>query len=340
MNARFQLFRKSLFVGLFAALTLLAMTPQRAAAAEDLTVAYFLEWPMPFQYAKVEGIYEKELGRKIKWVAFDTGTAMSAAMASGDVHISVSQGVPPFVVAASAGQDLQVVDVAVSYADNDNCVVAEALEIDKSNARELEGKKVGIPKGTAAHYGFLKQMDHFGVDINSMEIVDMAPPDGAAAFAQGNLDMVCGWGGALRRMLEHGNILLTGDEKTELGILVFDVTSVPASFAAEESELLSKFLKVTADMNAMWNSGKHTDKMLPVIAKDSGMDLKATRETINTFVFPSVKDQLSAKWLGGGAQTFMKGVAQVFLDAGSIDSARSTYEDAVNPIPLNDASAM
>jgi len=340
MNASFQFFRKSLIIGMLASLTLLAMTPQRAAAADGLTVAYFLEWPMPFQYAKVEGIYEKELGMKIKWVAFDTGTAMSAAMASGDVHISVSQGVPPFVVAASAGQDLQVVDVAVSYADNDNCVVAEALEIDKSNAKELEGKKVGIPKGTAAHYGFLKQMDHFGVNINTMEIVDMAPPDGAAAFAQGNLDMVCGWGGALRRMLEHGNVLLTGAEKTELGILVFDVTSVPASFAAEEAELLSKFLKVTGDMNDMWNSGKHRDKMLPVIAKDSGMDLKATGDTIDTFIFPSVKDQLSGQWLGGGAQTFMKGVAQVFLDAGSIDSARSTYEDAVNPIPLNDASGM
>ena len=141
-------------------------------------------------------------------------------------------------------------------------------------------------------------------------------------------------------MKQHGNILLTGAEKTDLGILVFDVTSVPASFAAEESELLSKFLKVTADMNEMWNSGKHTDEMLPVIAKDSGMDLQATRDTINTFVFPSVEEQLSAKWLGGGAQTFMKGVAQVFLDAGSIDSVRSTYEDAVNPIPLSDASRM
>jgi taurine transport system substrate-binding protein len=333
MNTSFKIIRKSVAAGALATLMLLAMTPQRAAAADEITVAYFLEWPMPFQYGKVEGIYEKELGVDIKWVAFDTGTAMSAAMASGDV-------VPPFVVAASAGQDLQVVDVAVSYADNDNCVVAEALEIDKSNAKELEGKKVGIPKGTAAHYGFLKQMDHFGVDINTMEIVDMAPPDGAAAFAQGNLDMVCGWGGALRRMLEHGNILLTGAEKTELGILVFDVTSVPASFAAEEAELLSKFLKVTGDMNAMWNSGKHRDKMLPVIAKDSGMDVKSTGETIDTFVFPSVEEQLSGKWLGGGAQTFMKGVAQVFLDAGSIDSARSTYEDAVNPIPLNDASSM
>ena len=34
---------------------------------------------------------------------------MSAAMASGDVHISYSQGVTPFLVATAAGQDLQVI---------------------------------------------------------------------------------------------------------------------------------------------------------------------------------------------------------------------------------------
>ncbi len=329
--------KKLALAGAVAAASLTAMQPQVATAADEITVAYFLEWPMPFQYGKVKGIYEEELGVDINWVSFDTGTAMSAAMASGDVQISVSQGVPPFVVAASAGQDLQIVDVAVSYSENDNCVVAEALEIDKTNAKELEGKKVGVPKGTAAHYGFLSQMNHFGVDINSMDIVDMAPPDGAAAFAQGNLDMVCGWGGALRRMKEHGNILLTGAEKEELGILVFDVTSVPAAFAAENSELLSKFLKVTADMNAMWNSGNNTGEMVPVIAKDSGMDEEATISTMATFEFPSVDDQLSAKWLGGGAQSFMKGVADVFKNAGSIDSARSSYANAVNTGPLQDA---
>ncbi len=313
----------------------------QAAMAQELTVGYFLEWPMPFQYAKVMGTYEKELGVKINWRSFDTGTAMSAAMASGDVQISVSQGVPPFVVATSAGQDLQAVDVAVSYADNDNCVVAEALEIDKTNAKELEGKRVGVPIGTAAHYGFLKQMEHFGVDINTMEVVDMAPPDGAAAFAQGNLDMVCGWGGSLRRMKEHGNVLLTGAEKTALGILVFDVTSVPASFAAEEPDMLAKFLKVTADANAVWNAGGDAAKaMIPVIAKDSGMDEAATAETMSTFVFPSVEEQLSAKWLGGNAQTFMKGVAGVFVNAGAIPAARDSYDDAINVGPLTAASKM
>lgn len=325
--------KKSMLAALMAGAAM-AVSAQAAKAADEITVAYFLEWPMPFQFAKVNGTYDKELGVKVNWVAFDTGTAMSAAMASGDVHIAVSQGVPPFVVATSAGQDLQVVDVAVSYADNDNCVVSSALEIDKASAGELAGKKVGVPIGTAAHYGFLKQMSHFGIDISGMEIVDMAPPDGAAAFAQGNLDMVCGWGGSLRRMKEHGNVLLTGAEKEELGILVFDVTSAPASFVAEEPELLAKFLKVTADANAAWNDGSGVDEMLPVIAKDAGMDVEATKATISTFVFPSVEDQLTDKWLGGGSQEFMKGVAEVFVEAGSIDKALPSYADAVNTGPL------
>ena len=311
-----------------------------AAAAHEITVGYFLEWPMPFQYAKEKGLYDEAMGVKVNWVSFDTGTAMSAAMASGDVQLSVSQGVPPFVVATSAGQDLQILDVAVSYADNDNCVVAEALEIDKDSASELAGKKVGVPIGTAAHYGFLKQMNHFGVDIATMDIVDMAPQDGAAAFAQGALDMVCGWGGALRRMKEHGNVLLTGAEKEALGILVFDVTSGPAAFVAENPDLVAKFLKVTAEANAMWNSGENTDEMLPVIATDAGMDEAATAETMATFIFPPLEEQLSEKWLDGGAQAFMKGVADVFVGAGSIDKALGTYEGAVNVGPLKAAEAL
>ncbi|MBK0401234.1 ABC transporter substrate-binding protein [Limibaculum sp. M0105] len=330
---------KKALLGTVAALSL-ALPALPAAALDEITVAYFLEWPMPFQYAKVQGEYDKAMGVKVNWVSFDTGTAMSAAMASGDVQLAVSQGVPPFVVATSAGQDLQIVDVAVSYSDNDNCVVRSALEIDKANAKDLEGKKVAVPLGTAAHYGFLKQMSHFGVDIGTMEIVDMAPPDGAAALAQGAVDMSCGWGGALRRMKEHGNILLTGAEKEELGILVFDVTSAPAGFVAEYPDLVAKFLAVTADANARWNSGNATAEMLPVIAKDAGMDVDATSATIATFFFPNVEDQLSAKWLGGGAQEFMKGVADVFVQAGSIDKALDTYDNNVNTGPLKAAAGM
>ncbi|MGJ8546366.1 MAG: taurine ABC transporter substrate-binding protein [Sulfitobacter sp.] len=330
---------KSKLLGAVASVAMLSGA-QAAFAEGELTVGYFLEWPMPFQFAKANGTYDEALGKTVNWVSFDSGTAMSAAMASGDVQISVSQGLPPFVVATSGGQDIQFVDVAVSYSENDNCVVSSALEIDKDSAGELAGKKVAVPLGTAAHYGFLKQMSHFGVDVSSMSVVDMAPAEGAAALSQGAVDMACGWGGALRRMKESGNVLLTGAEKEELGILVFDVTSAPASYVSENGEELAKFLKVTADANAMWNSGEHTDEMLPVIAKDAGMDADATAETLAGFEFPSIEDQLGDKWLGGGIQEYMDGVAQVFVDAGSIDSKLDSYQGTVVLTPLEAAKGM
>lgn len=326
---------KSKLMGAVAGLAVLAGANTAMADGHgEITVAYFLEWPMPFQFAKETGMYDEALGVKVNWVSFDTGTAMSAAMASGDVQLSVSQGIPPFVVATSAGQDLQVLDVAVSYSDNDNCVVRADLEIDKDSASELNGKKVAVPLGTAAHFGFLEQMNHFGVDINSMEVVDMAPAEGQAALAQGSIDMACGWGGALRRMKESGNVLLTGAEKEELGILVFDATTAPTSFVAENSDMVAAFLKVTADANAMWADEANQAKMLPVIAKDAGMSEEDTASTMSTFVFPTVEEQLGAKWLGGGAAAFMKGVADVFVAAGGIDAAKASYEDNVNAGPL------
>ncbi len=312
---------------------MIAFSVTPAKALDEITVAYFLEWPMPMLALKADGTFEEELGVNINWRSFETGTAMSAAMAAGDVQLSVSQGVPPFVVAASAGQDIQVIDVAVSYSDNDNCVVHADLEIDKDSADELAGKKVAVPLGTAAHYGFLRQMNHFGIDLAGLEVVNMPPPEGAAALAQKAVDFACGYGGGLTRMKEHGNVLLTGAEKEELGILVFDVTSAPADFVAENAELVSKFLGITAAANAKWNESQD-EAMLQVLATESGMDLEAARSAISTMKFPSAEEQLSEKWLGGNAQTFMKGVADVFVEAGSIDSALDTYENAVNAEPL------
>lgn len=320
----------------------MAMSGQAAFADAhgEITVAYFLEWPMPFLAAKASGAFDEALGKKVNWVSFETGTAMSAAMASGDVQIAVSQGLPPFVVATSGGQDLQIIDVAVSYSENDNCVVHADLEIDKDSAGELAGKKVAVPLGTAAHYGFLRQMSHFGVPLDSLQIVDMAPPEGASALSQKAVDFACGYGGGLTRMKEYGNVLLTGAEKEEVGILVFDVISAPASYIAGNGEEVAKFLSVVTKENERYNSGAGGDEMIEVLAKEAGMDLDAAKSALAGMKMLSAAEALSDAWLGQNAATFMKGVADVFVEAGSIDSALESYEGAINTGPLNAARDM
>lgn len=335
--------KASKFTGLLGGLALVISTGQAAQAQspEEITIAYFLEWAMPFEYAKAQREFEKEMGVKIIWRAFDTGNAMSAAMASGDVQIAVSQGVPPFIVATSAGQDLQMIDVAVSYSGNDNCVVSDRLDITKANVKELEGRKVAVPIGTAAQFDFLKQMEHFGVDSSTMQIVDMAPADGAAALAQGNVDMACGFGGGLQRMEEHGHVLMTGAEKDEIGLHVFDVISTPAGFAAANPELLTKFLNVVHKANSEWNSGTEAQaRMLPVIAKDAGMDVDVAEKMLKGFSFLDYTDTLGSGWMGGGTQEYLKEVANFFQQTGNTPKALGSYDDAVNAELLKAAEKM
>ena len=339
MNRKLKFLQKASIAAALAASTAVALTPQSAAAAEELTVAYFLEWPMPFQYAQAKKIYDEELGVTVKWVSFDAGTAMSAAMASGDVHIAVSQGVTPFLTAVSAGQDLQAIDVALTYSDNDNCVVRKSLEITKDNAKELAGKTVGVPLSTAAHTGFLAQMAHFGVDTSKMKIVDMAPVDSAAAFANGNMDMVCGWGGPLRRMKEFGNVLIEGDEKEKIVGKVYDVISTTGSWAKENSDLVTKFLKVTNDMNDKFNNGG-AEEMMPEIAKMAGQD-EATAKAIMTtgMKFISSEQALSDEWMGGFLVKNFDAAGAKLAEGGTV-KALPSYEGAVNSSYLKAAGGM
>jgi len=300
---------------------LAATTGTAANALDELVVAYFLEWPTPNQHAQANKIYAEKLGIPVKWVAFDAGTAMSAAMASGDVHISYSQGVTPFLVATAAGQDLQVVE----------------LEITKENVMELKGKKVAVPLGTAAHSGFLAQIAHFGMAESDFTIVDMAPSDSAAAFSQPNTDlaMACGWGGSLRSMKQHGNPIIEGAEKEAVVGKVFDVTSVPTAFGEENPDVLAKFLAITAEMNAMYAADPAP--MMEGIAKEAGMDMEGTTAVIGTFVFPDTATQLSADWMGGGVAEYLANAA---AGLGDKITPLSDYSAVVNSSYLEAASKM
>lgn len=318
--------------------TAAALLASPAAAMDEITVAYFLEWPTPNQYAQATELFEETMGVRINWRAFETGVQMSAAMAGGAVQIAFSQGVPPFVVASSAGMDIELAAVAVTYDDNDNCVVHESTGITAENVGELEGQRVAVPLGTAAHYGMLRQLEHFGIDPSNLSIVDLSPADGAAAMARGDVAMACGWGGGLRRMMEYGDVLLTGDQKRELGIRIFDVVSVESGFGAAHPELVASFLRVTDDMNRRFQTDR--EAMVPVIAEAAGMDMEGTNATLDAFGFPLMEDQLGPDWLGGGLQEFLLEVAEFFVEQGTIESALESYEGVVNPAYMNMAVEM
>jgi len=130
---------KKLLKSVVAGAALLSGTTSLAQATDSVNVAFFLEWATPNQIAKVDKAYDDAMGVDVNWTDFTAGTQMTEAMLAGDIDISYSQGLAPFVTAIQQGAPLKMVSIAVVYEAND-CFVANGLGISSANASELEGK--------------------------------------------------------------------------------------------------------------------------------------------------------------------------------------------------------
>ena len=280
----------SILLGTLVAFSLSASVAN--AAAKEVRVAFFLEWATPNQEDKVKKAFDKAMGVPVKWVDFKTGGEMTEAMLGGSIDISYSQGLTPFVNAVNAKAPIKLVDIAVTYGmGNTTCIVSNSSGISKSNASQLEGKKVAVPLGTMADYVFKETMRVVGANPSKIKVIDMNPEDGSAALINGDVAMACLFGGkSIKNALEKGKRMLSVKEATDAGISGIDITSVTNKFLKENPGMVKTFVEVTHEANARFRAGKSDMK---VIAKDAAMDLAGTKKQMAGFGFPDAKTMKS-----------------------------------------------
>jgi taurine transport system substrate-binding protein len=296
---------------------------EAAEKPEAITVAYFPEWPTANQVAQAERWYDEEMGLEVTWRQFQSGVDMARAMVAGEVEISYSMGIIPFIGAVSEGAPLTAVGIAVSYAENDNCVVHRKAAIDKANAHELEGKKVAVPFGTVTHYKLLRTLDFLAVDTSKLDLVDMVSAKGAEALARGEVTMACGWGGALRRMLGKNRVLMSAREQTKIGIRTFDVVAVTNDLAEKYPDLVTAFLRVS-DRAADYLDDD-PDRAQPIIAQAAGLSPRESDILLARFQFYTREAQLTGTWMRGGVQAFAKEVADFMVGQGVMAKSLDDY---------------
>jgi len=260
------------------------------AAAKEVRIAFFLEWASPNQEDKVKGAFAKAFGVPVKWTNFATGGEMTEAMMSGDIDISYSQGLTPFVNAVNSKKPITLVDVSILYGmKGTTCVVANSAGISKANASQLEGKKVAVALGTMADYVFKETMRVVGADASKMTIIDMVPEDSAVALANGDVAMSCLFGKkSIGTALKSGKLMLSVKEASDAGIAGIDITSVTNKFMKENPGMVKTFLEVTHDANKRYKAGKSD---FAVIAKDATTSVGDTKDQMASFGFPSTKQQ-------------------------------------------------
>jgi len=305
----------------------LGLAFSHSANAEDLKVTIGYQTVVePSKVAQSDGLYEKQLGAAIDWRKFDSGADVVAAIASGAIDIGYV-GSSPLAAAASRQLPIETIYVVGLIGESEALVARDGAGIEK--IADLKGKKVAVPFVSTTHYSLLAALQHEGVDPKSVEILNLRPPEIAAAWQRGDIDAAYVWDPALGQIKTSGKVVLDSAKVAEWGAPTFDAWIVRKDFAEEHPQAVTDFVKVTGNAYSEFLSAPDawttSSEQAQKIAKITGAKVEDVPVLLKGYVFPSLAEQASGEYLG---EATVKAVAQTsaFLkEQGRIDAVLDDY---------------
>ncbi len=325
---------------LLAATVAVALTAQlQSAAAEEVTLNIGYQ-PIvePSRVPQADGTYEKATGAKINWQKFDGGADVIAAIASGSLDIGYVGSSP---LAAAASRELPVETIFVVGLISE----AEALAVRSvAKPEDLVGKKIATPFVSTAHYSLLTALKHWNVDPKAVEILNLRPPEIAAAWERGDIDGAYVWDPVLAQLKKSGTVLATSADVADWGGPTFDAWIVSKKFAEEHADVVTAFVKVTGDATAAyranpdaWNA---TSPEAEKIARLTGAKREDVPALLKGYTFPSLEEQVGEALLGGGTTKAVADTSAFLLEQGKIPAALSDYSPYVSTRWVTDAAKL
>lgn len=323
-------------VVLFSAVAALSTS---AAYAETTVVVGYQQIVGPFLTAIANGKFDaaaKEAGYKIDWRQFASGGDISTALASGNVPIGVI-GSTGIAAAATRGVDLQLFWILDNIGKSEALVAREGSGIEKPE--DLKGKKVGVPFVSTSHFHLLVGMsDIWKINPRDAEILKMTPPQIVAAWQRGDIDAAYVWPPALSEILKTGREIANSEEIGAKSVPTFDGLVVDKSFASENPKFMTAFTTVLKDAYAdykanggQWTADSEQVKGMVKLIGGNAADIPGALALLS---FPTVEEQASPTWLGGGKDSgALKSVTQsakFLVDQKQLDQALDDYSGNVN----------
>jgi taurine transport system substrate-binding protein len=325
---------------LLAATAALAMAASFGTAfAEEVTLNIGYQ-PIvePSRVPQADGTYEKVTGAKINWQKFDGGADVIAAIASGSLDIGYVGSSP---LAAASSRELPIETIFVVGLISE----AEALAVKSIDKPEdLSGKKIATPFVSTAHYSLLTALKHWKVDPKSVEILNLRPPEIAAAWERGDIDGAYVWDPVLAQLKKSGKVLATSADVADWGGPTFDAWIVSKKFAEAHPDVVTAFVKVTGDATAAyranpdaWNA---TSPEAEKIARLTGAKQDEVPALLKGYIFPTLEEQASEALLGGGTVKAVADTSAFLLEQGKIPAALSDYKPYVSTRWVSDATKL
>jgi len=311
---------------LLGALTALGLLAGSAAAADKEVTFAYQDMVTPLRVLMSEGTIEKETGYKINWRKFGGGGDVVRAMASGDVQIGEA-GSSPIATAASQGMDVQLFWILDDIADAEQLVARNGTNI--NSVADLKGKTVATPFVSTAHFQLIFALTDAGVNPKDVKILNMRPPEIAAAWERGDIDATFIWDPVLGKAKQNGKVLLSAGELSRKGRATFDGIMVDRQWAEANKPFLVKLVKLIAQKDAeykakpeAWNAESPQAK---AIAKLTGAAPADVPGSLAAYRFLSLDEQATPAWLGGGAAKALAETAGFLKEQGRISTLAPDY---------------
>ncbi|NDP42518.1 MAG: taurine ABC transporter substrate-binding protein [Aromatoleum sp.] len=290
---------KRLLAGLmFAALAVMAAP---VSAQKTVTFAY-QDMMNPWRWVQQSQEIEKATGFKINWRQFGGGGDVIRAMASGDVQLG-EVGSTGIATAISQGMDVELFWILEDIAAAEALVARNGSGI--NSIADLKGKKIATPFVSTSHFQLLYAMQQAGIKATDAQVLNMRPPEIAAAWTRGDIDATFIWDPVLSNVKKTGKVVMTSGEICKKGACTFDGLIVTRKFAKENPEFMVALVKAVANADADfkktpkgWSGDSDKAK---AVAKWSGGKLEDVSDAMALYGFPDLKEQASPAWLGGGA---------------------------------------
>jgi taurine transport system substrate-binding protein len=284
-------------------LTAVALVFVASAASAQKTVTFAYQDMMnPWRWVQQSGEVEKATGFKINFRQFGGGGDVIRAMASGDVQLG-EVGSTGIATAISQGMDVELFWILEDIAAAEALVARNGSNVNK--IADLKGKKIATPFVSTSHFQLLYAMSKAGLKPGDAQILNMRPPEIAAAWGRGDIDATFIWDPVLTTVKKDGKVLMTSGDICKQGACTFDGLIVTRKFAKENPEfmvaLVKAIAKADADYKANPNAWAATSDQAKAVAKWSGGKVEDVPASMKLYGFPSLKEQASSAWLGGGA---------------------------------------
>jgi taurine transport system substrate-binding protein len=277
-----------------------ALAAVSAWAQKTVTFAY-QDMMNPWRYVQQTGEIEKATGFKINWRQFGGGGDVIRAMASGDVQLG-EVGSTGVATAISQGMDVDLFWILEDIASAEALVARNGSGV--NTITDLKGKKVGTPFVSTSHFQLLYAMQQAGLKAGDVQVLNMRPPEIAAAWGRGDIDATFIWDPVLSNVKKTGKVLMTSGDICKKGACTFDGLIVTKKFAKENPEfmvaLVKAIAKADADYRANAKAWTSDPAKVAAVAKWSGGKPEEVADAMALYGFPSLQEQASTTWLGGG----------------------------------------